>query len=173
MQKETKISGSFGHYPIRSLGGVLNTMCNIYNIPVNKTDSVTCGFEAGIGIIHYNGKVVAKYIYFEGVPYPIIRFEHPDWMCFTQHRCFVNDTGALSLSQIKLSFDNQNNPVIKLDKGWFNKDTLEALKTTQVSENRPIITVDKETVTLTILHSGKVVMDYIDYLMNICKKQID
>jgi hypothetical protein len=51
------ISGAFGNYPVGSIGAVLNSLLDDYDIPMRIVDSV----RVGNGSIHYGNKLYGTY----------------------------------------------------------------------------------------------------------------
>lgn len=88
-----KISGPFGQYEHGSVGGVLNTLCEIYNVPLTRVEHVKIGHDNRTqrGTVTYNGTVVAEFRWFEGIDHAVMRFTNPDWRCYESHRWVLDD----------------------------------------------------------------------------------
>lgn len=88
------ISGPFGSYPHRSLGGVLNAAAGTEGVPLTKVEAFQLGSEdATIGRISYDGKRVAQYRWFDDLPQPLFRWIDPDFGIFNQHKLIVEEGG--------------------------------------------------------------------------------
>lgn len=70
MNTEIKISGPFGIYPLKSGGGVLNSLC-AERVPLNTVERLTI---MGDGTLKDGEETFARYKYFNGIDKPLFFF---------------------------------------------------------------------------------------------------